>query len=72
MSSKNLLLFIISLIVLFSTVSIKSQKGDSLYYVDPHAFVAREIFNKKIVMLGDYEHFHPEPYYDLLKILGLG
>ncbi len=63
MSSKNLPLFIISLLVLFSTVSIKSQEGDSLYYVDPNAFVAREIFNKKIVMLGDGGHHQPAVYH---------
>ncbi len=59
MSGKNLVLFFISLFILFSVVSIKSQEGDSLYYVDPHGFIAREIFSKKIVMLGDGGHHQP-------------
>jgi hypothetical protein len=69
MSCKNLVLFIISPFVLFSAVSIKSQEVDSLYYVDPHAFVAREIFNKKIVMLGDGGHHQPAVYHYVLGTL---
>ena len=69
MSGKNLVLFIISLIVLFSAVSIKSQKGDSLYYVDPNAFVAREIFNKKVVMLGDGGHHQPAVHHYVFSTL---
>jgi hypothetical protein len=63
MSGKKLTLFFFSIFILFSSISLKSQEGDSLYYVDPNAFVAREIFNKKIVMLGDGGHHQPAVYH---------
>jgi hypothetical protein len=63
MSCKNLVLFIFSFYFLFSSLNIKSQEVDSLYYIDPNAFVAREIFNKKIVMLGDGGHHQPAVYH---------
>jgi hypothetical protein len=63
MSGKKLILFFFSIFLLFSSVNIKSQAGDSLYYIDPNAFVAREIFNKKIVMLGDGGHHQPAVYH---------
>lgn len=69
MSGKNLILFFFSLFILFSAVSTKSQEVDSLYYVDPNAFVARELFNKKIVMLGDGGHNQPAVYHYLLSTL---
>ncbi len=69
MSGKKLILFFFSIFILFSSISIKSQEGDSLYYVDPNAFVAREIFNKKIVMLGDGGHHQPAVYHYLLGTL---
>lgn len=65
MSGKKLILFFFSLFILFSTV-FKSQEKDLLYYTDPNAFVARQLFNKKIVMLGDGGHHQPAVYHYVL------
>jgi hypothetical protein len=69
MSGKNLILFFFSLLFLFSSVSIKSQEVDSLYYLNPGSKISKLIFDNKIVMFSDYEHFQPGPYYHLLNIL---
>ncbi len=53
------------LIILASIFSLThsafSQIDDSLYYTNPAYYVAKEILNKKIVLLGDNGHHQPGP-----------
>ncbi len=46
-----------------------SQTDDSLYYTNPDYHVAKELFNKRIVMLGDYGHHQPGPFHHLYGVL---
>lgn len=69
MSCKNLVLFIFSFFILFSSLSIKAQEVDSLYYTNPDYHVAKELFNHRIVMLGDYDHNQPGVYLHVYNVL---
>lgn len=52
-----------------STYLINFQETDSLYYTNPDYHVAKELFNKRIVMLGDYGHHQPGPFHHLYGVL---
>ena len=62
----------ICLICVFSFVqNPKSAQPDSLYYTNPNYQIANELFNRKIVMLGDYgpNHHQPASYRRLMCVL---
>ncbi|RPI15294.1 MAG: hypothetical protein EHM58_14480 [Ignavibacteriae bacterium] len=46
-----------------------SQIDDSLYHTNPENYVAKLLFQKKIVMLGDYGHHMPAPLHSVLRTL---
>jgi hypothetical protein len=46
-----------------------SQSEDSVYYTNPEYHVAKELFNKRIVMLGDYAHHTPGPFRRVINSL---
>ena len=56
-------------ISIFSSSLIYTQDTDSLYYTNPDYHVAKELFNKKIVMLGDYAHQSANPERRVIKTL---
>jgi len=59
----------IILSLLFLSNAAFAQIDDSLYYTNPNYHVAKELFNRKIVMLGDYGHNQPAPLHRLLNTL---
>ncbi|MFI5144791.1 MAG: hypothetical protein ACHQJ4_04280, partial [Ignavibacteria bacterium] len=64
--------FLISLIFAYSFSPISfAANSDSLYYTNPNNYVSAELFNRKIVMLGDYgpNHHQPASYHRLMCIL---
>ena len=56
------------LLLLFSNTTF-TQTDDSLYYTNPDYHVAKELFNKRIVMLGEMGHHQPGNYKYLLNSL---
>ena len=46
-----------------------TQSNDSLYYLNPDYHIAKELINKKIVMLGEVGHYQPGNYRYLLNSL---
>jgi hypothetical protein len=59
--------FYVIFFILFFSVTTFSQVDDSLYYTNPNYQVAKELFNKRIVMLADYSHSSSCPYRRLLN-----
>ena len=55
-------------LLLFCKISL-AHNVDSLFYVNPEYHVAKDIFNKKIVMLGDFAHHQPASFLRLYKTL---
>ena len=59
-----------SVLFLISVVKIYSQEIDSLYDLNPEQYIADEIFNKRIVMLGEgIQHHHPTTNFNLINSL---
>lgn len=66
----NFFNFIIPFImVIILTPYLFSQTDDSLYYTNPGLKVASELFNRRVVMLGDYDHHQPGPYKRVYNVL---
>ena len=53
----------------FLSYNTYTQTEDSLYYINIGRMVANKLFEKKIVMFGDYGHNQPAPYSDINSIL---
>lgn len=56
-------------ILLLFNINSYAQTDDSLYYTNPDLHVAKELFNRKIVMLGETGHHQPGNYRYLLNTL---
>jgi len=71
--SRQFLLTHICCIICFLSVLTNStslsQSDDSVYYTNPDYHVAKELFNKRIVMIGDFGHQQPGPFHRLYLTL---
>jgi hypothetical protein len=65
----TLLIFNLFFLILLIPCSLKCQEDDSLYYTNPDYHIAKELFTRRIVMLGDYGHSQPGPYHHVLNTL---
>ncbi len=61
-------IFTIIIFVILLT-SVTYAQSDSLYYLDPGKIVAENLFTKKIVMLGDYDHEQIGPFRNVYSTL---
>jgi len=67
---KKLIAFLLLVLFLTSANKLYSQDIDSLYDLNYSQYIANEIFNKRVVMIGEgIIHHHPISHYNLVNTL---
>ena len=65
-----ILKFLLFVLISISFSNVYPQDDDSLYILNPEEFIAEEMFNKRIVMLGEgIGHHNPFTFFCFLNVL---